>query len=284
MIDKPLPNLETWVDCLSRQDLPVLKRTVRELAALREKEDTVTSRAIAGVVLQDPLMTVKVLALIESRRRASQNHDITTIDHAIMMMGISPFFRHFESLVTIEDTLKAHSQALLGVMKVITRARNASRWARDWAIVRHDLDVDEVTVAALLYDCAEILCWVFAPTLSISLRATLLANPGMRSVAAQVTVFGITAHDLQIGLARAWHLPALLVSLMDDANANHPRVRNVVLAVNLARHAANGWDDPALPDDFAGISSLLHISREALLARLGLTQLEVASSLVSRDD
>lgn len=284
MIDKPLANLETWVDCLSKQDLPVLKRTVRELASLRQKEDTVTSRAIASVVLQDPLMTVKVLALIESRRRKSQNHDITTIDHAIMMMGISPFFQQFENLLTIEDTLKAHPQALLGVMKVITRARNASRWARDWAIVRHDLDVDEVTVAALLYDCAEILCWVFAPTLSISLRATLLANSGMRSVAAQVAVFGVTAHDLQIGLARAWHLPALLVSLMEDANANHPRVRNVVLAVNLARHAANGWDDPALPDDFAGISALLHISREALLARLGLSQLEAESSLASRDD
>ena len=114
MIEKPLANLATWVDYFTRVDVPVLRRTARDLAALREKEDTVSGRVIAHTVLQDPLLTLKVLALIEQRRRASQNHDITTIERAIMMFGVTPFFRHFETLPTIEDQLAQHPQALLG--------------------------------------------------------------------------------------------------------------------------------------------------------------------------
>lgn len=270
MIDKPLPNLASWVDYYSRVDVPVLRRTARDLALLREKEDTVSGRAIAQTVLQDPLMTLKVLALIEQRRRASQNHDITTIERAIMMIGVTPFFRHFESLPTIEEQLSAHPHALIGVMKVIVRARRAAKWAREWAIQRHDMDVDEVTVAALLHDCAEILCWLFAPKPSLELRALLKTHKGLRSATAQEAVFGVTAHDLQLGLAHAWRLPALLTVLMDGKESGNPRVRNVIYATNLARHSANGWDDPALPDDYAQIADLLRLNVDAVKLRVGV--------------
>jgi len=283
MIEKPLANLATWVDYFTQVDVPVLRRTARDLAALREKEDTVGGRVIAHSVLQDPLLTLKVLALIEQQRRTSQNHDITTIERAIMMIGVTPFFRHFDSLPTIEDQLALHPQALLGVMKVIVRARRSAKWAREWAILRHDVDVDEVTVAALLHDCAEILCWVFAPTLSIELRDLLKARRGLRSAVAQEAVFGVTSHDLQSGLAQAWHLPHLLTQMIDGKERANPRVRNVVCATNLARHSANGWDDPALPDDYAEIADLLHLSVDATITRVGVpvpdapTELPVAS-------
>jgi len=270
MIDKPLPNLATWVDYFTRVDVPILRRTARDLTALREKEDTVSSRAIAHTVLQDPLMTLKVLALIEHNRRASQNHDITTIERAIMMIGVTPFFRHFETLSTIEEQLAQLPHALLGVMKVIVRARRAAKWAREWALIRHDIDVDEVTVAALLHDCAEILCWVFAPRLSLELRMLLKTHPGLRSAMAQEEVFGVTAHDLQLGLARAWRLPELLTVLIDGKQRDKPRVRNVICATNLARHSANGWDDPALPDDYVEIAELLRLSVEAVKDRIGV--------------
>lgn len=270
MRDASTATLEGWVAYMGDKPLPVLARTTRELALLRETENTVSARTIAQVILHDPLMTLRVLAFIEARRGRSQHTDITTIERALMMIGITPFFAHFESLPTLEDHLHGHPQALLGVMRVIARARKASAWAREWARMRHDIDVDEITVATLLHDVAEILCWVFAPKLSLKLRDLLRANPTMRTAAAQRAVFNVTSHDLQLALARAWKLPALLVELMGGAANPSPRVRNVQYAVNLARHSAKGWDDPALPDDFKDIEELLHISHEALLGRLGL--------------
>jgi HD-like signal output (HDOD) protein len=268
MLQRPLPSLESWVNYLSQADIPVLKRTARELARLRENEENVTGRQLAGAILHDPLMTLRVLAYIEANRRKSQTADITTIDHAVMMIGITPFFAKFEDLPLVEDNLKDLPQALIGLLRVIARARQASLFARDWAVLRHDLDVEEVTVAALLHDTAEILLWCFAPTLMLSIRALQTENPGLRSAAAQQAVLGITATELQLALARAWRLPTLLQSLMDDNHAEHPRVRNVIDAVNLARHAANGWNDPAIPDDLAEIGKLLGISEASLLERL----------------
>lgn len=270
MIDHALESLQSWVAYLSQVEIPVLKRTERELARLRENEDRVSGREIAQVVLQDPLMAVRVLAYIEAHRRRSQTADITTIDRAIMMLGITPFFRNFASLGLTESHLGAHPKALLGLLQVVARARRAAHFARDWALVRHDLDVDEITVAALLRDIAEILLWCFAPSLSLEVAALKAKNPSMRSHVAQQAVFGINVWDLQLALCQAWHLPQLLTTLMSDAHANSPRVRNVVLADDLARHAANGWNDPALPDDFRAIADLLHTTPDAVMMRLGV--------------
>lgn len=269
MLECPFNDLNAWVLYFSQADLPVLKRTAQQLAALRENEDKIGGREIAQVALQDPLLTLKVLAYIESRRRRSQTADITTIDRAVMMLGIAPFFSNFETLTPVEAQLQAHPTALLGLLRVITRARRAAQYARDWAILRHDHDVEEVTVAALLHDVAEILLWCFAPELALRIRELKIHKPGLRSQVAQRAVLGVSLHDLQLALARAWHLPQLLVTLMDDKFAANMRVRTVTCAVNLARHSANGWDDPALPDDFAAVEELLHVSHEALMTRLG---------------
>jgi hypothetical protein len=74
----------------------------------------------------------------------------------------------------------------------------------------------------------------------------------------------------------------LLITLMDDANANLPRVRNVVLAVNLARHSSNDWTDAALPDDISAIEKLLHVTRETLLSRLNVPA-EIAQRFIAPD-
>ena len=272
MIERPFTNLVSWVRYLSRAEIPVLKRTAIDLAQLREQEEesnNVNGRQVASVILHDPLMTLRVLAYIETHRRSSQNADITTIDHAVMMIGVTPFFKHFEEMPLVEDSLKGHPQALIGLLHVITRARQAAQFARDWAVVRHDLDVDEITAAALLHDAAEILLWCFAPSLMMEIRSRQQQDRTLRSAAAQEAVLGTHMTELQLALAQALHLPPLLQQLMDDEHADLPRVRNVVYAVNLARHAAHGWDDPALPDDIAGINNLLGISRSSLLERIG---------------
>ena len=269
MITEPYADLNSWVNFYTWAPIPVLKRTAVHLAQLREDEDRVNGRQIASVVLQDPLMALKVLAFLESHRRSRQTTDITTIDRAIMMMGVSPFFRAFEDMPLVEDQLKAWPRALIGLLKVVTRAKRASEYARDWAVLRHDLDVEEITIAALLHHFMEILAWCFAPELSLKVKALREQNPHMRTRDAQLEVFGVSAQDVQLALAQAWHLPDLLVTLMNNRTSDHPRIRNVILAIDLARHSANGWDDPALPDDFRAIASLLHVNQETVLTRLG---------------
>lgn len=272
MVDAPFADLQAWVAYFSQARLPVLRHTLHELDQLRANAEQVNGRVLSSIILQDPLMTLRVLAYIQEHRRKSQTSDITTIDRALMMIGIGPFFRDFDQLPLVEDSLKPYPKALLGLLKVIARARRAAHWAREWALLRHDLDIDEITVATLLHDVAEILMWCFAPNLAIRVREMQNRDRALRSSIAQQQVYNVDLHSLQLALAHAWQLPDLLAMLMDRGNADHPRVRNVALAVDLARHSANGWDDAALPDDYAAIEDLLHISHEALLHKLGLDE------------
>ena len=268
MLTAPLPDLENWVLYFSNNELPILRQTERKLAAARLNIDRIGGRELSEIILQDPLMTIRVLSYIQPFRGKHLRTDITTIANAIMMLGIEPFFAKFDAPLTIESMLTGESQALLGVLQVIRRSQRASRYAFEWAFERHDMNVEEVALAALLHDLAEILLWCFAPRLALEIRNRQQADPNLRSTIAQEDVLGIRLTDLQLALCQVWNLPELLKTLMDDAHAEHPRVRNVVLAVNLARHSAQSWENPGLPDDFRGVEKLLHVDRDILLKRL----------------
>lgn len=164
MLDHALPDIDSWALFFSNNSLPVLRITKRRIEEMRTNLDRVDARELAHLILQDPIMTVRVLAFTQPIRGRSLQHDITTIASAVMMAGIEPFFRHFAELFTIEDQLKdAGAPALLGVLQIIRRAQRAADYAQDWAIWRHDINMEEVRIAALLHDLAEILVWCSAP-------------------------------------------------------------------------------------------------------------------------
>nr|MBL8410861.1 HDOD domain-containing protein [Dechloromonas sp.] len=271
MLDHRLPDIDAWVLLFSNNTLPVLRVTKRRLEEMRADLDRVDARELARIILQDPIMTVRVLAYIQPFRGRALQHDITTIASAVMMSGIEPFFNRFIDLPTVEEMLKGEDpHALLGVLQVIRRAQRAADYAQDWAIWRHDINMEEVRIAALLHDLTEILVWCFAPKLGLDIRAQQIARPTMRSADAQNNTLGFTFQDIQLELAKVWHLPELLLRLIDDNHSEQPRVRNVALAVRLARHSSHGWEDPALPDDYTDIGRLLNITPEAVRQRLGL--------------
>lgn len=274
MLDHPLPDIDAWVLLFSNNSLPVLRTTQRQLDALRENIDNVNRKELARLILHDPVMTARVLAYAQSLHGKSLQHDITTVSSALAMSGMEPFFQRFSELISIEAMLKGEDpHALLGVVQTIRRAQRAAEYARDWAIWRHDINMEEVHLAALLHDLAEILVSCFAPRLALQIRARQQARPGLRSADAQREVLGFSYHDIQLALCRVWHLPPLLEQLIDDDNKTQIRVRNVSLAVRLARHSASGWEDPALPDDFREIGELLNLTPEAVRQHLGLEPL-----------
>ncbi len=267
-----------WVRALDLAQIPVLQCTVDELARLREDEERVVARDIARVLLHDPMFTLRVLRYLQAHRRAAQITDITTIEHALMMLGITPFFAQFGSLPAVESMLAAEPLALDGLMCALDRAHHAALYAYDWAVFRHDVRADEVAIAALLHDIADLLLWCFAPELSLRMEAMLRADASLRSSAAQSRVFGFKLSSLRAALIAQWKLASLLQSLMEDTRATQSRGVNVALAVDLARHSAKGWDNPALPDDYARIQQFLRLPRQEVLAKIRHTAAQAANA------
>lgn len=247
----------------TQREIPVLAGTAAALRELGKDEDRTSARDISRVVLRDPLMTLRVLRHAEINRSSRQPTDITTVEHAVMMRGISRFFRDFAELPVLETQLASDGEALHGALTVISRAQHAAVYARAMASHRVDLETDEVIIGALLHDLAELLLWCHEPRKAALIRYLLEHAPGVRSAGVQSVVLGFSNVDLTLALADAWRLPPLLRRLMDDHHAARPRVVNVVVAAALARHTAQGWNDPAIPDDLNAVRSLTGLKPEA---------------------
>lgn len=252
--------LKNWGALLSKSELPVLKQTARDLIALKADDKRLNAHTVAQVIAHDPIMTVKLLRYLQRNKRDTQTTEVIQIEQALLMLGLEPFFNKVAPQPTVEELLKSHIVALPPLLRVVHRSHRASEYAMDWAVQLHDMHFEEVRIAALLHDIAEILLWCFAPAEMLQIREMQQKDRTLRSRAAQDQVLGFAIVELQKALAEEWQLPSLLLDLMDDSHAHQSRVKSVVLAVNLARHSANGWDDAALPDDYKDIGELLRIS------------------------
>jgi HD-like signal output (HDOD) protein len=270
MIDRPFQGLEQWVGYFQDVEIPVLRHTAQQLAVLREDKDDVDVRQLARLAFHDPLLILRIYLFNAKSRTRRQVTDITAIEGALMMVGVSRFFDEFAEVPIVETQLRAHPKALVALLKVVARARHASLWAQDWAVLRRDLEAEELTLAALLHDFAEMLMWCFAPTLAMRVLDRQAADSRLRSVSVQEEEYGVPLFRIKLALAERWSLPPLLIALMNPESAASPRVRNVKLAVDLARHSATGWTNAALEDDFKAIEALLHIPRKTLLEKIGV--------------
>jgi HD-like signal output (HDOD) protein len=259
-------SLTDWLAFLGRAEIPVLKRTVRELERLRVDDTQLHARNIAGVVTDDPLMTVKLLRYMQTHKRPHQEYELVDVKQALLMMGLGTFFREVPATPVAEDMLVEHRGALVHLLHTVRRAQRSAHYAYDWAVRLHDLHAEEVQVSALLTHVAEMLMWCFYPGPMLEIRRHLDRNPDLRNADVQKQVLGFTGIELQHLLTVEWKLPELLINLMDPAQARSTRVRNVMLAVNLARHSAQGWDSPVLADDYVEIGELLRMEPAKVMA------------------
>jgi HD-like signal output (HDOD) protein len=264
----PPPDLSRWVDWLRDADIPVLEETAEALEAMRANEDAVDANLIGEMIAGDPLMSLKVLAYASQHRSPRMVTDTETVTAAVVMMGISPFFRNFGPQPTVEALLADRPDALAGLRSVMQRAHRAAAFSLGFAVHRHDPDAAVMHLAALLHDFAEMLLWCHAPDLALRIREAQQRDPTLRSGEIQRQVLKVELPDLKQALMETWRLPELLLRVSDDRHADLASVKNVVLAIRLARHTAQGWDNAAIPDDVVEIAQLLAMTAPATLQLL----------------
>jgi HD-like signal output (HDOD) protein len=264
-LSQPLPNLAAWTRHFGDTEIPIQADTAARLEALRADEDNVDANLLRDMAAGDPLMTLKIMAWAARNRPERRVTETETVTAGLVMMGVAPFFREFGPQPTIEDRLAQQPQALAGLRAVLDRAYRAANFALCFVVHRMEHDADQICLAALLHDFAEMLLWCHAPALALQIRDAQRADPQLRSADIQKRVLGLELTDLQQALMKTWHLPQLLVRISDDKHATVPNVLSVTLAIRLARHTTHGWDNPAIPDDIHEIAALLNLAPGAAL-------------------
>lgn len=262
----PLRDLGAWTARLQHAPIPVLRDTADSLEAFRANEDQTDANSIGEMISGDPLMTLKVLAYESSHRSRRVVTSAETVTSALVMMGISPFFRAFGEQPTVEDWLADRPDALTGLKKVLQRAYRGADFALAFAIHRTDPDAAVIHAATLLHEFAELLMWCHAPVLALRIQQAQAADPELRSSVAQRQVLNIELADLQRSLTSAWRLPSLIGDVAAESQpSGQTSVRIVSLAARLARHTAHSWSNAAIPDDVTEIAQLLNLSPAAAM-------------------
>lgn len=258
-----------WAAYLEHMDLPVKgtsKLALRELEANRG--DLVSPREYADILLDDPLLALRLLKEANNRIPRRLARDITTPLGVVLALGTE----HFRAQVEAAPEVDAGNAGFLARERLATLA---ARVAGAWGGLHFDLDPGELALAALLSYAGEIELWAFAPELPLKAQALLHDGGAARSSDAQREACGFAFKELTLRLIEDWHLPPLILQLIRGDEGRRAQLAR--LAVDTARHLHNGADDPALPHDVLSARDLTAASLTKVvqaLPRLGAEERE----------
>lgn len=263
-----------WLERLGPRDIPVFRRTARLLAEFAQQGEDVKSSDVAAVILADPLMTLRILYDANARRSKRLGSETVSVEHALMMIGLNVFLEKNRSLKTVEETLGNQPGAMQAAYEQLQRGFHASWQARDFAALHLDVQAEEVEVAALLGGVTELLICLTAPETALKLRRQRKSQP---TEIVERKLLDSSIDTLQQGVLAAWHMPEMVLEMLEKTTQPRPRQIMLRAAATIARRAERGWwhedlaaayDDLAkllgqLPDQIAAIvhSNAVHIAR-----------------------
>lgn len=265
-----------WAAHLELMDLPVKASSKANLRTLEAgSADTLSGQQYAALLLEDPLLALRLLKEANKRLPRRMARDITTPLGVVMALGTQAFREQIESAPEVgEDNA--------GFMACEARSSLAARISMAWGSLRHDLDPGELAMAALLANAGEIELWAFAPALPQKALDELKSGHATRSEQAQRQACGFAFQEITLHLIEDWNLPQLIKHLVRGDEGM--RARMARLAVNTARHLGNGVDDPALPDDVLEAAKLSGAPLATVVGMLpGLSEEEKAGLLATCD-
>lgn len=222
---------------LTAQPLPIFEHSARAFRKVGSEGGS-TFEMYGDIILKDPGLALHTLNQLQTTAKKSLHVEISSMAQATMLLGVDRTKRLTVGHPQLERTLSGFAKT--GYIRTACRAFHAAFQAWDWAHIKNDHAPDEILLATLLHDVAEMALWVAAPEKMHQFRKLMLKD-GLPTDEAQYIAFGESLEHFSREIAAYWHLPGLVNDALRPENANQPRVRCVMLAVQLARSTERGW-------------------------------------------
>ncbi|WP_260291373.1 HDOD domain-containing protein [Sedimenticola hydrogenitrophicus] len=227
--------LNGWVERLGSRALPAMALTRQRVMQLLDSPNT-THADLQRILSRDPGFTLAIFRLFNALPQPPRE-PVSNLAHAIALLGIEPTSQADRALPDLHKQLSAGARAAL--YDCYSRAGHAAWYAYSWG---HDLRLgnpEEMAIAALLHDLAEMLLWTYADRQMGQLTA--LIKDGMPQTDAEEQVFGFSLRHLSLQLAEQWNLPPLTAQALQPVGAFQARSLAVMLASALARETSRDW-------------------------------------------
>ena len=260
-----------WAQRLAAITPPMLRRTRNAIAKAWQQPERVDANMLTGIVLRDPLMTLRILAHVNVSRPSRVVTAPETVCASILVIGLNAFRRLVDDTPLLEDLLTGEREVRQRFAALFRRARRAGRIGLALASECQDPDATLVYEAALIHDVCEMLIWIVDRQTGRRLaqaRRSGTADPAI----GQRAVLGCSLIEIAVPLMRIWQLPSALTSATGAGHADSRTSRIARIAIRFAEHVEHGWSHPAILDDLKELASLTNLSlpaARALLDRAG---------------
>lgn len=267
--------LEQWLADLESTELPAFAIHLETLAGLT-RDDNVRVGQLAAVIERDPGLTLRLLRRINAVNHKHLRTEVTTVSHALMMMGMGALGSLSQDLPTVEAIEDKRLRAKL--RHLYARCYHAACQARDWARYHKEMEPDESFTATLLHDLAELLLWRRAPE-SMERLEKLKHGDEMEAEEAEYVVFGFGLNELTSRLCKQWGLPSLVADSVHPENTGKRRVLGIMLADRLARAAEKTWYSAETTAVIEEIADYLPLSFGVAANRIHRTAVDAAPDI-----
>jgi len=264
-------NAAISVEELTARPLPIFEHSARAFRKVGSEGGNIFE-GYGDIILKDPGLALHTLNQLQAGANKSLHTEISSMAQATMLLGVERAKRLTVGHPQLERMLSGFAKT--GYIRTACRAFHAAFQAWDWAHIKNDHAPDEILLATLLHDVAEMALWVAAPEQMHQFRKLMLKD-GLPTDEAQYIAFGESLEHFSREIAARWHLPGLVNDALRPENASQPRVRCVMLAVQLARSTERGWywekTGRVLPQiaDYLGASldeTISHVHKNAVRA------------------
>lgn len=266
--------LDSWLQKLTRQNMPVVGKVITELNALTGKADADFNH-LAEVILKDPNMTSHVLRIANSVHYNYSSYPINTVSRAIVLIGLKGMRSICISVLLIDALLSKSPKEHL--LRLMAQAILAATQARDLIKLHDDAAGEEVFIAALLFNLGE-MAFLATESMSGDREELFSQDAGVRREAMEREL-GTSFKAITRGLARHWNLGETLEQALFPGNEPHPQVRAVILGERLSRALQNSKDTVPMErvlDDFVTFTGINRDDCLALIQKSGEKAAEVA--------
>lgn len=254
--------LKKWLELhVKGHRLPVLRRTVADLDLLYRQEDPFEQ--LSEFILRDPGVATMLFSTANSIHHQHFSMPLTTVEHAAMMLGLNRMETIHRELPVI-DPAECDERELM-LVRIYSRAWHASCQAMIWSRLRIDMVPGEVSLATLLYGVGEMAMWRFQPARAAEIEGMIKDEDEQSQESIQRQELGFSYKELSAALADEWKLPLLVHESLNPENLARPRIRIMLLALQVARLAERGWYTAGMSSVIEEVACLLHTPRAEMI-------------------
>jgi putative nucleotidyltransferase with HDIG domain len=235
--------------------MPAFPKSVQRVLELTRSPD-VAPKSIVEVIERDPVMTARILRVINSAFYALPNK-VAGVGHAVVLLGINTI-KNLAIRVAAVGMIPQTNEAGLDTDRYLLHSLGCAELSRMIAQKLGDADPTEAYIGGLLHDIGKILYALYLPQ---PFRAALdrSAAEGTALHLAEQGLLGVDHTVAGAMLARKWQFPASLVECIRSHHQAPPERglgRSLFLANQIIKARAFGDSGnpevAALPEGLGG--------------------------------